>query len=85
MKKTFKIEDLRSQINSSLKNSTCAPDVREGMRFALEHILFETNTYGGYRYLTADEVPEGHQPGVNPGETFDVKFKNTDRTRVYYY
>ncbi len=85
MKKTFNIEAFKSQINSSLANSTCTPDVREGMRFTLEHVLFETNTYNGYRYLTVDEIPEGHLPGINSGDTFEEKFKDTDRSRVYYY
>lgn len=90
MKKTFNIEAFKSQINSSLKNSTCTPDVRRGMVFSLEHVLFEAGAYSGYRYLDQHEVRDDQLPGVRVDDTghvlpMETRFLNTDDTRRYYY
>jgi hypothetical protein len=90
MRKTFNIEAFKSQINSSLKNSTCTPDVRRGMIFALETVLFEAGAYAGYRFLNQNEVPEDFLPGVRVDAAgavlpFETRFLDTDATRVEYY
>jgi hypothetical protein len=90
MRKTFNIEAFKSQINSSLANSTCTPDVRRGMLFALEHVLFEAGAYAGFRYLDQNEVREDFLPGVRVDAAgavlpFEERFINTDATRVEYY
>jgi hypothetical protein len=90
MKKTFNIEAFKSQINSSLKNSTCTPDVRNGMIFSLELVLFEAGAYSGYRYLNQHEVSEDQLPGVRFGDDgyilpYETRFLNTDDTRREYY
>jgi hypothetical protein len=91
MRKTFNIEAFKSQINSSLANSTCTPDVRRGMLFALEHVLFEAGAYDGFRYLNQNEVVRDAQlPGVRVDAAgavlpFETRFLDTDDTRRYYY
>jgi hypothetical protein len=90
MRKTFDIEAFKSQINSSLANSTCTPDVRDGMLFALEHVLFEAGAYAGYRFLNQNEVREDFLPGVRVDAAgavlpFETRFLDTDDTRRYYY
>ncbi len=90
MKKTFNIEAFKSQINSSLANSTCTPDVRRGMIFALEHVLFEAGAYDGFRYLNQNEVRDTQLPGVRVDAAgtwlpFETRFLDTDDTRREYY
>jgi hypothetical protein len=90
MRKTFNIEAFKSQINSSLANSTCTPDIRRGMIFALEHVLFEAGAYAGFRYLNQNEVRDTQLPGVRVDAAgavlpFETRFLDTDATRVEYY
>ena len=90
MKKTFNIEAFKSQINSSLKNSTCSADVRRGIIFCLETVLFEAGAYAGYGYLDQHEVPDDQLPGVRFGDDgkllpYETRFLNTDDTRREYY
>ena len=95
MKKTIQVEQIKNKINEALKRSTCEPDVRNGMIFALEEILFATGNYNGYKHLLESDVPQGHLPGINyevnaagmfvPESDYGKRFFNTDETRRYYY
>lgn len=94
-KKTISVQALKDTINSCLKDSTCDVKVRDGMIFTLEHVLFETGNYAGYRYLLQSEVPDGAQPGVNyetneagmqvPCSDYTTRFANTDGSRRHYF
>ena len=89
-KKTMSVAKFLDTMNSCLKNSTCDVAVRDGMLFALEHVLFETGNYAGYRYLLQNEVPEGELPGVRYDEDgnilpYETRFLDTDGSRRHYY
>ena len=90
MKKTISVEKLKDTINSCLANSTCEPEVRHGMIFVLEHVLFETGNYEGYKYLSQDQVREDMLPGVRYGSDgnilpYEQRFVDTDSTRRHYF
>lgn len=76
-RKTMPVGDLVDKVNEMLNQSTCSPEVRQGMCAILEHVLMETNNYRGFRYrddqMTRDS--EGRLM-VRPG---------ADETRRFYY
>lgn len=88
-RKTVRVEELVKEANMMLKHSTCSSDVRQGVINFLESFLHDTGNYQGFRYLLQDEVPQGEKPGVNyldgmPHPNYDLRFKDTDCTRVQY-
>ena len=50
--------------NGMLRNSVVPPEERKAIIVLIETVLHETTNYRGFRYLTADEVPLGHKPGI---------------------
>jgi len=85
--KTFNVEAFKTQVNAILRTSIESSDFRLGIQLLAEQIFHDTNSYYGFRYLTADEVPEGELPGINKefvGD-YDAQFENTDRTRICYF
>tara|TARA_R100001086_G_scaffold234282_2_gene156445 strand:- start:1264 stop:1485 length:222 start_codon:yes stop_codon:yes gene_type:complete len=50
-RKTISIETLTEKVNHMLKESTCSPEMRDGMIAVLTTALHETNNYNGFRYL----------------------------------
>jgi hypothetical protein len=91
-RKTFEVETFLKQINEMLKLSKCDPEGRKTMQVILESVLMETGNYKGYRYLTANEVPAGHLPGINISpidgqhlEDMVRRFEDTDSSRVCYF
>jgi len=91
-RKRFNIDDFRHRANETLASSTGSADQRQGIMWAIEHVLLDTGNYRGFRYLTANEVPAGHVPGINISpidgqhmEDHEARFTNTDRTRVSYF
>lgn len=88
-RKTIKVEDLRVSINQKLRHSECSADMRHGMCMVLEEQLHATGNYSGFKYLTAELVPEGHAAGVNfvDGELAPQaeRFIGTDETRRHYF
>lgn len=89
-KKTISVEYIRGFVNDSLQNSTCSPDVREGMIALLERTLHETGNYHGFRYLDACELPPNQMPGImfvyEDGNRKPVFPKDeTDETRRHYF
>jgi hypothetical protein len=89
-RKTIVVEKLLKEVNDMLKNSTCEPDVRNGMCAVLESVLHSTGNYNGYRHLCGGEVPSGHKAGVHFDENrlilpYPDRFKDTDNTRRLYH
>jgi hypothetical protein len=99
MKKTYRVDDLRNVANSMLRHSTCSSEMRHGIITLLCEVLHSTGNYQGFRFLTKDEVPYGHMPGINSDdldpfpkalEKLDTpeherNFKDTDTTRRQYF
>ena len=87
-RKTINVDELRDKTNEMLAKSTCSPDIRRGMISILEYVLHETGRYSGFRYLTEQEVPDMHLPGIRyDGDNilpFPERFDFTDSTRVSY-
>lgn len=63
-KKTYPVDQMRRDINESLKHSVCSSDVRQGLCNALEYVLHASGNYHGFRYLWKDEVPTDELPGI---------------------
>jgi hypothetical protein len=91
-RKTIKVTDLLDKVNDILATTTCNQDIRQGAINLLEHVLHETGNYRGFRYLDADEVPNGEKPGIIldpdsicPHADYQERFKNTDYTRIKYF
>lgn len=83
-RKSIKVEHVKNKINFSLAVSVSSQDTRQGLIWALETILSDTDNYNGFRYLTQDEVPGNELPGI---VWVDGKpdFSNTDETRRFYF
>ena len=63
---------------------------RDGMISLLESVLHTTGNYKGYRYLTADELPNGGKPGIRVGFDGEMlpytdRFTDVDDTRRSYH
>lgn len=91
-KKTFSVENMRMEINESLRRSTCTPDVRQGLINALEYVLHASGNYHGFRYLWKHDVPTGELPGIVVNGLIEttppeVRFANgtVDETRREYF
>jgi hypothetical protein len=90
IRKTFEIAPILESVNHFLKESEDgSPERRQGHIDVIADILFSAGCYGGFQYLTQDEVPAGELPGIRfSGDTSDIPkeelFKDTDSTRVRY-
>jgi hypothetical protein len=93
IRKTFQIAPILESVNHFFKESENgfggSPERRQGHIDVIAHILFSAGCYGGFQYLTQDEVPAGELPGIRfSGDTSDIPkeelFKDTDSTRVRY-
>lgn len=88
-RKTFIVSELVDMVNGICKDS--APEMedrRQGAMNVLEAVLHDTGNYRGFRYLLEGECRG--RPGVNylnnlPHPDPDLRFKDTDRTRVMYF
>jgi hypothetical protein len=90
-RKTIKIETFLKMANDMLLNSDDKMvDGRKGVQTLIEQVLFETNNYNGFRYLSKDDMAKGHNyksttVGINMGGIGNTElFQNTDMTRVRY-
>ena len=81
-RKTISIDRLVALVNEHNKVSTCRPEIRTGWNALLEEVLMQTDTYGGYNYLTQAEVPAGHEPGVT-GKVGCFSFPDESRRRYH--
>ena len=82
-RRTVKLAELVALVNQRNRISTCAPDVRNGWNSLLEEALHTADAYHGFGYLTANEVPAGHQPGM-AGEQGKRTFPDESR-RCYIF
>jgi hypothetical protein len=96
MRKTYSVEKLKTIINNQILHSADTDVVaREALITTLEGILHDTGNYNGFQYLDGAEMEFsqfGNTVGINPvpygtygGEAHEVRFANTDRTRVKYF
>ena len=83
-RKTISVQDLKDSINNRNRKSTCAADVRHGWNAIISEALMETKNYRGYRFLTANEVPDGHKPGVVTVAVGPMKYEFPDESRICY-
>ena len=94
-RKTIKVDEFKNYVNDILKNGFGSAEERRGAMFALEHVLFQSGNYRGYRYLRETEVPVGQKAGIHYvvkesnqySTTYTVNeasFDNTDETRREY-
>ena len=73
-RKTVSVEFVKERTNTFLATSEDSmAEMRKGMSALLESVLFETNTYKGFRYLSTETNDDG---------TLRDDF---DDTRRYYY
>jgi len=63
-RKNIAIRDLIDLVNRKNRISFCSPETRAGWNSLLDEVLHNANVYRGFRYLSADEVPAGHLPGI---------------------
>lgn len=88
-RKTFNVSELVDSVNEMLRNSDAdRAEIRQGAMNVLEQVLHQTGNYRGFRYLLSGEC-QG-KPGVNyegnlPHPDIEMRFKDTDRTRVMYF
>ena len=91
-KKNFNVEDLKNKINGMLLDTAdIHQDARTALTNVIEYVLLESDNYGGYRYLGADDMKKSHSGttvGINMVNgvqlPIEERFTNTDHTRVKY-
>ena len=64
MRKTVRLADVAEKVNARNRKSTCSAEVRDGWNSVLEDMLMEADAYLGFQYLEAEDVPDGHLPGI---------------------
>jgi len=87
-RKTVKVKDIKDQVNNFILHSKDDMNKeRLSMGTLLESILMDTDNYRGFGYLNDEHIKESAD-----GTTVGVHwisgkgdFKNTDRSRVFYY
>ena len=97
-RKTVKVYDLIQWINAGLANEHRTVGQRQTLCTVADHVLMSSGNYEGFSYLSEDEVPEGHLPGIrkahfDPHATIDAmtgrysdgRFTNVDYTRRAYF
>jgi len=86
-RKTVRVVDLVTSANDMLRKSTGSAESRMSVCIFLENILHENGVYAGYNYLTADEIPAGHNPGILVESDGHREFDRAlcDETRRYYH
>jgi len=65
IRKTANVASILKRVNHRLANSTCSPEVRQGMASVLETILMDSGLYAGYGYLTEKDLGGCELPGVS--------------------
>lgn len=84
-RKTFNVESLRKHVNDVLKNPYYSKECRSGFINTLEYVLFESDNYKGFRYLSESETPKLELPGIRPHASSGNMLDNTDNTRRHYF
>jgi hypothetical protein len=99
MRKTISVERVKEMVNDMILHTPDDKKIgREALGMLLENILHETGNYQGYNMLTPNMMKEsknGCSVGINDfdfskndltwKEENEIKFNNTDHTRVFYY
>lgn len=84
-RKTIEIETLVDHANEQLKHTVMNSDFRQGICGFIERVLLENDRYAGFRYLTHEEVPKGHLPGIHVDRNgAPFRAGQTDPTRRQY-
>lgn len=90
-RKTADISAIKEEVNRLLKGTwpSNTKEFRMGAIVLLENILWQADSYRGFRYLTNHELPGDVLPGVRyraDGTLPDYpeRFLNTDDTRRVY-
>ena len=79
--KKINVGGLIRHVNHLNTMSICSPEMRSGWNALLEDVLYRTGNYAGFTYLTQDDVPTGHEPGI---AELDGKKIFPDETRKRY-
>lgn len=82
-RKTIAVDLVKTRLNAVLRSDYGSKDYRQGIIEALTMILYETDNYKGFQYLTESEVPHGAEPGIRFIDT-RPDFTDVDKTRVKY-
>lgn len=82
--KTIKVENLVQTANKVFASKTSTKEERATMFAFITDVLISGNAYRGFIYLTEDETPEGHFPGIRWSDDGKHHFGMTDSTRVRF-
>ena len=89
-RKTIDVELMKRRLNFILKTDEASEESRKTVVTIMEFMLFETNNYNGFSYLTKNDLGEGVTPGVNVDERgmvledYDARFEGCDEYRRFY-
>ena len=67
IRRTASIAAILKRANYKLAHSTCSPDSRFGMIDMLRAILVDAGLYGGYGYITTENMKENEMDSELPG------------------
>ena len=67
IRKTASIAAILKRTNYKLAHSRCSPDVRRGMANILEVILMDAGLYGGFGYITTENMEANEMASDLPG------------------
>jgi hypothetical protein len=83
---SIKLKETIESLNAALATSRDSEvALRNGVILSIETILHKFNKYGGFSYLTENEVCFGSTPGVYYDEQRNPYFEHTDSTRRKYH
>jgi hypothetical protein len=85
MRKTVSLAHIVERANTYFQVSK--PDQREARRMLqsfVESILYQAKAYHGFRYLTADDMPESFPPGIIYGKEGENHLYPDD-SRIRFY
>lgn len=83
-KKNISIEFLINEVNRINRFSTVEPGVRKGWNSLLETILFQTNNYAGFCYLTTAELATGMLPGIDTDPEGKTIYPDESRRAFFF-
>jgi hypothetical protein len=86
-RKTLQLRDLVAWVNERNRISTCEPSVREGWNALANSFLMAADAYGGFQYLTADELggdAKGQPPGIIRDAHGHRQHAFPDKTRIRF-
>ena len=81
--KSVKVDWVKKQVHTMLRESTCSPEIRLGFCSVLEQILHKTGNYNGFQYL--DWLDGGCERWNADGRPKDNTPYLGDQSRRFYY